>query len=218
MIYFILNSKNNTVKIGKTDNLQKRLSQLQTGSDSCLVVILTLPGDVEEEKELHLRFSDHRLNGEWFTFSDEIKQYTNKQHFEKDNDKGAIETQDDKNTLLLARLEREEYVRLQRQLVRDKVKREHRKTIIANNLNVIKLETEFEKRFVPYVRTEYIEKDKPFLLEDVITEVNFQPSKHLKEAGNLLVNVLNLKKPKNASIYNGLRRRWWNINELTVKS
>jgi hypothetical protein len=120
MIYFILNSKNNTVKIGKTDNLQKRLSQLQTASDSCLVVILTLPGNIEKERELHVRFSDYRLNGEWFTFADEIKRYVNDNHCNDNNVINKPNLTDEE--ILFKKIEQEELLKLQKQSIRKQVR------------------------------------------------------------------------------------------------
>jgi hypothetical protein len=52
------------VKIGITSNLDVRLSALQTPEP--VSVFALLPGWVREERELHIRFAEYRLQGEWF--------------------------------------------------------------------------------------------------------------------------------------------------------
>jgi len=52
------------VKIGVTTNLDGRMSQLQTPEPVCLYALLD--GWLREERELHKRFAEHRLQGEWF--------------------------------------------------------------------------------------------------------------------------------------------------------
>lgn len=71
--YFVLNKDAGAVKIGTSDFPQERLAQLQTGSPSELELILTIDSDVEEE--LHRRFSDHRIRGEWFRFDGAVKEF-----------------------------------------------------------------------------------------------------------------------------------------------
>lgn len=56
-----------SVKIGFTRGDPRfRLRQLQTGCPSKLVLLGWFPGSVEEERELHIELSSHRLSGEWF--------------------------------------------------------------------------------------------------------------------------------------------------------
>ena len=71
-VYFIENTENNSIKIGYTGkNVKSRLSQLQTGSSARLKVIKVINGNLPLETALHRKFSEYRLNGEWF--SKEIK-------------------------------------------------------------------------------------------------------------------------------------------------
>lgn len=49
------------VKIGRTVNLAARMKALDT------TALATMPGGPSEEAELHRRFADHRVRGEWFT-------------------------------------------------------------------------------------------------------------------------------------------------------
>lgn len=55
------------VKIGWTKGeLEGRLKGLRTGAPEPLVVYGTIQGTMAEERELHARFADYRLQGEWF--------------------------------------------------------------------------------------------------------------------------------------------------------
>ena len=62
------------VKIGNTvDNINRRLSSIQTGHwmDLKVVLISKLLNDVENiERQLHDRFQDKRVRGEWFDLSE----------------------------------------------------------------------------------------------------------------------------------------------------
>lgn len=68
LVYFISFGSYDAIKIGYTDNLAKRLPDLQTGNPYELVVIATMSGTQKEEFELHDRFAGLRIrpNGEWF--------------------------------------------------------------------------------------------------------------------------------------------------------
>lgn len=70
-IYLIKNTEESYYKIGVTVNPQKRLSQLQTGCPSKLVIIDTYASDMayKVEKVFHNRYSHLKKEGEWFNFS-----------------------------------------------------------------------------------------------------------------------------------------------------
>ena len=55
------------VKIGYSTNMMARLRQFQTHAPDYVHLIVMMRGDRRYEKELHRRFSDHRVRGEWFT-------------------------------------------------------------------------------------------------------------------------------------------------------
>ncbi len=66
-IYLIACEYPFSVKIGYTRrDPQARLQQLQTGSPNKLCLLGWFPGDIKDEKELHTKFAEHRLAGEWF--------------------------------------------------------------------------------------------------------------------------------------------------------
>lgn len=54
------------VKVGRADDVAKRVAQLQTGNPHPLRLIYVLPGAGGLEADLHLRFEDDHLRGEWF--------------------------------------------------------------------------------------------------------------------------------------------------------
>jgi DNA-binding XRE family transcriptional regulator len=78
MIYLI-SHEDKFLKIGYTCNINNRLSQLQTSNPIRLKVINLIKGDVNLEKELHSRFKDIRVNGEWFVYDAEILNYFSNQ-------------------------------------------------------------------------------------------------------------------------------------------
>lgn len=61
------------VKIGKAEDVERRITQIQTGHYTRLRVLLVLDGD--HERELHERFSEYRLVGEWFMWSEKIEKF-----------------------------------------------------------------------------------------------------------------------------------------------
>lgn len=78
MVYFISNGEN--IKIGYTSqDIEKRLHQLNTGSDTNLYLLGYMQGNKEIEKQLHLKFGGLRIryNAEWFKPSDDLIDYIN---------------------------------------------------------------------------------------------------------------------------------------------
>lgn len=77
-IYFITNKEN--IKIGFTSvTPQKRLKQLNAGSDKQLYLLGYQFGSMDDEKELHARFQKFRIrdNAEWFYPDQSIIDYIN---------------------------------------------------------------------------------------------------------------------------------------------
>jgi hypothetical protein len=86
--YFIADKTRQLVKIGKSKTPYSRLRNLQTANGGNLTIELLLPvdcGNLEvlsgcklgdwREKQLHKRFKNSHLRGEWFHFSPEIKKF-----------------------------------------------------------------------------------------------------------------------------------------------
>lgn len=66
LVYFIVNEKRQSVKIGHAREPLRRLSILQIGSVDGLHLKAVLEGGRELERELHERFASLRQRGEWF--------------------------------------------------------------------------------------------------------------------------------------------------------
>lgn len=78
-VYFIATAtpRGRKVKIGYATNVNKRRRALQTASPVKLEVLMTIPGDMADEKLLHKQFAAHRMEGEWFRWCREISDYIN---------------------------------------------------------------------------------------------------------------------------------------------
>jgi hypothetical protein len=72
-VYFI--EMHGHIKIGITDNWKKRFSAIRSSSPFPVVVLLVLRRKVGLEKELHDKFADHRVRGEWFLDHPEIRMF-----------------------------------------------------------------------------------------------------------------------------------------------
>lgn len=75
-VYFIGNLEQGYVKIGKSDNPEKRLQSLQTGNPAKLVLYKTIP-NVADEYETYVQglFEKDRVEGEWFKLTDELLKF-----------------------------------------------------------------------------------------------------------------------------------------------
>ncbi len=66
---YLLSAKGSGLhKIGHATNIEKRITQLQTGSSGELTLMKSWPGTREDEKSLHRALDAYRCNGEWFRF------------------------------------------------------------------------------------------------------------------------------------------------------
>lgn len=67
-VYVIGSPGSSTVKIGRSINPKRRLSEIQAMSPVPLAILAVHVGDHEVETYLHRRFASARQHGEWFTF------------------------------------------------------------------------------------------------------------------------------------------------------
>lgn len=83
-VYFIQGIGGGPIKIGYSNNKNDRLSALQSCSPVELRIIAVIhSAGMKKEKELHARFSRHRMHGEWFRPNHELEaliQYLNKEN------------------------------------------------------------------------------------------------------------------------------------------
>ena len=77
MIYFIQNTETKHIKIGYSNNVRKRLSEIQTTSPYELAILTICEGGIEVEKELHDKFNKSYIRGEWFSPSEELITHIN---------------------------------------------------------------------------------------------------------------------------------------------
>lgn len=63
-IYFLLSGK--IIKIGFTTDLAQRISRLQTATPNTLHLLGTIDGTQRDERNLHRRFANLNVRGEWF--------------------------------------------------------------------------------------------------------------------------------------------------------
>lgn len=66
--YFFRNTKTKAIKIGKSNNPEKRLTQVQGMAGAKLEIIAVIDKDVEYE--LHTKFKKYQIHSEWFNDKD----------------------------------------------------------------------------------------------------------------------------------------------------
>jgi len=76
-VYVYLDKKSVAVKIGKADDIEERLSQLQTGNPNTLELLYYIPCDnkyeaFELEAELHAKYQYLWIRGEWFIYDEKV--------------------------------------------------------------------------------------------------------------------------------------------------
>lgn len=70
-VYFVIERESDTIKIGVSTQIRRRLAQLQTGSPNELELMgwITPEDDYGTEKALHQKYEEWRFRGEWFNIS-----------------------------------------------------------------------------------------------------------------------------------------------------
>lgn len=71
-IYFIRNERTGNIKIGFSVDPDGRLQQLRTSHCDELRMLLSIPGEMSDERGLHRKFARFRVRGEWFRPEPEI--------------------------------------------------------------------------------------------------------------------------------------------------
>lgn len=77
VVYFLKAERSGLIKIGTTEDFERRLSSLRAGCPEQLDVLGTVPGSYNLEQSLHRKFHHLRLrsNSEWFRSDEEIEKY-----------------------------------------------------------------------------------------------------------------------------------------------
>lgn len=78
VVYFVQNPSSRKIKIGFSCNFKQRMKALECGAGEALEVLLLIDGGYDLERDLHLKFSNHRIKGEWFHPTQEIIDYISK--------------------------------------------------------------------------------------------------------------------------------------------
>jgi len=75
LVYFAQRESGGPVKIGHSDNVRDRLTNIARECKERIRVLLLLPGGQPVEAELHKRFEVTRLRGEWFAVEDRLTEF-----------------------------------------------------------------------------------------------------------------------------------------------
>jgi len=65
-IYFVQGETGGPIKIGYAKDVKKRINTLQTGYPDTLILLLAIPGNLNDEQKIHEELAEFRLRGEWF--------------------------------------------------------------------------------------------------------------------------------------------------------
>jgi hypothetical protein len=76
-LYAIADRAAGMVKIGRSRNPKKRLAYLQTSNGNPLTLCVVWRGCGPWEPDVHRRFSDKRVHGEWFRVDADLAEFVN---------------------------------------------------------------------------------------------------------------------------------------------
>ena len=71
----ILNKDSNHIKIGYSNNPEKRLKALQTGNSNNLEILHIMNGDIKFERLIHFKFKQYKIRNEWFEYHSNIQEF-----------------------------------------------------------------------------------------------------------------------------------------------
>jgi hypothetical protein len=91
-LYFIRNELTLAIKIGRANNVQRRLRELQAANCQRLSVVVVVPGAGSLwEKQLHRAFDDEYLSGEWFSPSAQLLELIDRIVAAGENGRGVVD-------------------------------------------------------------------------------------------------------------------------------
>ncbi len=74
-VYFAQEERSKAIKIGSSINPAARINQLQAATPERIVLLATMPGGIDLEESLHLRFAKYQIHGEWFEAGPELLEF-----------------------------------------------------------------------------------------------------------------------------------------------
>jgi hypothetical protein len=74
-VYFVESGDGGPIKIGWTQDVERRIAELQTANAHPLRLIGQVPGTMRDETAMHARFGHLRMEAEWFRNSPEIHEF-----------------------------------------------------------------------------------------------------------------------------------------------
>jgi hypothetical protein len=72
VVYVVRRASDGAIKIGWTSDTERRLRELRRDERSPIALLAAMPGDKPDELALQARFESTRLEGEWFSPSEEL--------------------------------------------------------------------------------------------------------------------------------------------------
>jgi hypothetical protein len=75
MIYFIQEENNGPIKIGKCDNHEIRIKQLQTANPKKLTPVAVIPGTIPRETKIKKDLKEFHIRGEWYSPHKSVFEY-----------------------------------------------------------------------------------------------------------------------------------------------
>ncbi|MGV6860992.1 MAG: GIY-YIG nuclease family protein [Putridiphycobacter sp.] len=76
-VYFMKNPRNNLIKIGVSIHPNIRKKQLESKNNKLEILRIIDSGGFELERELHEKFKQYRMQGEWFKSNEDILSFIN---------------------------------------------------------------------------------------------------------------------------------------------
>ena len=74
-VYFVQRGEDGPIKIGWSQNVARRIGELQVANAEHLSLLGAIPGTMRDETKTHKRFTHLRINAEWFQGCEEIVEY-----------------------------------------------------------------------------------------------------------------------------------------------
>lgn len=74
-VYFVQSGSGGPIKIGWSQDVDRRMAELQVGNAHRLIFLGKIAGRMEDESATHAKFAHLRMEGEWFRDAPEVHDY-----------------------------------------------------------------------------------------------------------------------------------------------